>query len=410
MSNEYFKNIIYSEEKITNIVFCIYIFLTTFCNTAWYAFCEGTIIYALLKIARYICYALFIVGVIYKFKCREYSLEGFGYFLLLLVLSFIGMFTGKDNSLFLTILFFMFIFGMNSQKLLRYALFIQGGVLFVTVVCSFLGLTDNSILDFERMRYSLGFSWTTFAPILYVFVSLLFIYFRKNKITLIECIALEVINIILYKFTNTKMSFAITSCVLLIIVFCLLSVQFKHFIKTMMDKLYTIILWLPAIGAFLACWLPLYNSQSKIWNIINSILSGRLWQCKNAITEYGFTLFGRYIYVETLSLKNSGTSDLTYFIDSGYLHFAMKYGIFVLFLLVALYSFSIWKAYKNKDYFMIGIFITLSIFCVNDLYLVNAFNVFTIYVFCDDDIFKEIPLMKRLSAWLKNVRLQRKES
>lgn len=410
MSNEYFKNIIYSEEKITNIVFCIYIFLTTFCNTAWYAFCEGTIIYALLKIARYICYALFIFGVIYKFKCREYSLEGFGYFLLLLVLSFIGMFTGKDNSLFLTILFFMFIFGMNSQKLLRYALFIQGGVLFVTVVCSFLGLTDNSILDFERMRYSLGFSWTTFAPILYVFVSLLFIYFRKNKITLIECIALEVINIILYKFTNTKMSFAITSCVLLIIVFCLLSVQFKHFIKTMMDKLYNIILWLPAIGAFFACWLPLYNSQSKIWNIINSILSGRLWQCKNAITEYGFTLFGRYIYVETLSLKNSGTSDLTYFIDSGYLHFAMKYGIFVLVLLVALYSFSIWKAYKNKDYFMIGIFITLSIFCVNDLYLVNAFNVFTIYVFCDDDIFKEIPLMKRLSAWLKNVRSQRKES
>lgn len=410
MSNEYFKNIIYSEEKIINIVFCIYIFLTTFCNTAWYVFCEGTIIYAFLKIARYICYALFIVGVIYKFKCRKYSLEGFGYFLLLLVLSFIGMFTGKDNSLFLTILFFMFIFGMNSQKLLRYALFIQGGVLFVTVVCSFLGLTDNSILDFERMRYSLGFSWTTFAPILYVFVSLLFIYFRKNKITLIECIVLEVINIILYKFTNTKMSFAITSCVLLILVFCLLSVQFKHFIKTMMDKLYNIILWLPAIGAFLACWLPLYNSQSKIWNIINSILSGRLWQCKNAITEYGFTLFGRYIYVETLSLKNSGTSYLTYFIDSGYLHFAMKYGIFVLVLLVALYSFSIWKAYKNKDYFMIGIFITLSIFCVNDLYLVNAFNIFTIYVFCDDDIFKEIPLMKRLSAWLKNVRLQRKES
>ncbi len=410
MSNEYFKNITYSEEKITNIVFCIYIFLTTFCNTAWYAFGEGTIIYTLLKIARYICYALFIVGVIYKFKCREYSLEGFGYFLLLLVLSFIGMFTGKDNSLFLTILFFMFIFSMNSQKLLRYALFIQGGVLFVTVVCSFLGLTDNSILDFERMRYSLGFNWTTFAPILYVFVSLLFIYFRKNKITLIECIVLEVINIILYKFTNTKMSFAITSCVLLIIVFCLLSVQFKHFIKTMMDKLYNIILWLPAIGAFFACWLPLYNSQSKIWNIINSILSGRLWQCKNAITEYGFTLFGRYIYVETLSLKNSGTSDLTYFIDSGYLHFAMKYGIFVLVLLVALYSFSIWKAYKNKDYFMIGIFITLSIFCVNDLYLVNAFNVFTIYVFCDDDIFKEIPLMKKLSAWLKNVRSQRKES
>ena len=65
-----------------------------------------------------------------------------------------------------------------------------------------------------------------------------------------------------------------------------------------------------------------------------------------------------------------------YFIDSGYLHFAMKYGIFIIILLVALYVLSLWKAYKKKDYYMIGIYIMLSVFCINDIHLISAFNRF----------------------------------
>lgn len=78
-------------------------------------------------------------------------------------------------------------------------------------MCAFAGLADNSILDYERSRYSLGFNWPNLAPILLLFVALQYIYIRKNKITVWECIIIEVINILMYKFTNTKMSFFMLS-------------------------------------------------------------------------------------------------------------------------------------------------------------------------------------------------------
>ncbi|MER8215040.1 hypothetical protein, partial [Acinetobacter baumannii] len=64
-----------------------------------------------------------------------------------------------------------------------------------------MGLADNSILDTQRARYSLGFLWSSLSPILYLFVAMLYIYARKSKMTCIECIALEIINILLYKYT-----------------------------------------------------------------------------------------------------------------------------------------------------------------------------------------------------------------
>lgn len=81
----------------------------------------------------------------------------------------------------------------------------------------------------------------------------------------------------------------------------------------------------------------------------------------------------------------------------------------MLVLLVVMYIISIWKAYRTKDYLMIGIFITLSVFCINDIFLISAFNLFTIYVFCDEDIFIEVPLFKKIIKKI-DMRLKRKES
>lgn len=379
------------------LIFGVYILLTTYSNTAWYTFSEGTRFYTILKLIRYIFYIFFVAIVMIKLVNKEYSKEAFGYFILLFIFSFIGIFTGKDKSLFLTIFYFACFFGYSSQRLIKYSTCIQGGLLLITVICALIGFADNSILDAERMRYSLGFNWSNLAPILYFFVILQYIYIRRKKITIIECVLIEIINILLYVLTNTKMSFFMLTVCIAILFIGVLSKTFKGFLIKVLNQFKKIIILMPVIGAFLACWLPLYNADSKIWYYMNNILSGRLWQCKNAIVKYGFSLFGKHIGVEVFSVANMGNSDQTYFIDSGYLHFAMKYGIIMLVLLVALYSIAIWKAYKNKDYYMICILIVISIFCIEDLYLISAFNVLIIYVFCDEDIFKDIPLLQKLS-------------
>ena len=57
-----------NDSKIKNIfmffLIGVYIFLITFTNTAWYALNEGTKFYTILKMARYICYAMFAVAIL----------------------------------------------------------------------------------------------------------------------------------------------------------------------------------------------------------------------------------------------------------------------------------------------------------------------------------------------------------
>ena len=106
--------------------------------------------------------------------------------------------TGKDKFLFFTVLFFGAIYGISSQKLFKCSLFVQGGLLIITIICAFMGLADNSILDTQRARYSLGFLWSSLAPILYLFVcNVIYLCKEKVSMTWIECIALEIINILL---------------------------------------------------------------------------------------------------------------------------------------------------------------------------------------------------------------------
>ena len=375
----------------------IYVFLITFCNTAWYSFSEETIFYDILKIVRYIIYILFIMLIFYKIINKKYSKECLIYLFILSVLSIIGFKTGNDKSLFITILFWSAMFGLSSERVFTCALFVQGGLLLVTIACAFFGFADNTLLDMERGRYSLGFNWPNLSPILFLFVSLLYIYLRKNKITIIECIVLEMINIFLYKFTNTKMSYFVLTTIMAVMLIYKLIPGFRNVLKKILISCKKLVIALPAVCAFLACWLPIDNVDSLYWQKLNSILSGRLTQCRNAIFKYGITLFGKEIDVEVYSVVNKGQSDQSFFIDSGYLHFAVKYGLIVLILLVALYSICIWKAYKREDYFMVCIFIVISIFCIEDLYFVSAFNIFTIYAFCDEDVFSDVSVLKKLS-------------
>lgn len=243
----------------------IYVFLTTFSNTAWYTLSEGMIFYNMLKGIRYIIYLLFVILIFYKMIKHKYSKESILYLCLIGVLSLIGFKTGNDKSLFFTVLFWAAMFGLNSSKVFTCSLCVQGGLLIVTILSAFLGLADNSLLDVERARYSLGFNWANLSPILYLFVVMLYIYKRKDKITIIECIVLEIINVFLYKFTNTKMALIVLTAIIAVMLIYKIFSGFKSVLKKVLILCKKLVIILPAICAFVACWLPIYNVDTWIW-------------------------------------------------------------------------------------------------------------------------------------------------
>lgn len=391
------KKIFKKKEFFMYTLLSAYIFLTTFSNTAWYVINEGTKVYALLKLIRYVCYIMFVAIVIGKNVKHRYSIESIIFMMGLLIFSGIAACTGKEKVLLFMVLFLAASYGVKSDKILKCALGVQGGLLFLTIFAAFLGITDNSLLDVERKRYSLGFAWSSLAPILYFFVIMLYIYARKTKITLIECLVLEIINIFIYKYTNTRMSFWVSTILLTVLATCLFSIKFKDALYRLIIRLKKMIVLIPVISSVISCMLPLYTANGGVWEKLNTILSGRLWQCKNAIFTYGFSLFGVHMSVDGFTVANKGATDTSCFIDMGYLHIAIEYGLFVLVMIVSIYTICIWKAYKNNDICMVCIIVVLSLFCINDRFLLHAFNVFIIYAFCDNDVFKEINILKSMS-------------
>lgn len=66
------------------------------------------------------------------------------------------------------------------------------------------------------------------------------------------------------------------------------------------------IVLIPVISSVISCMLPLYTANGGVWEKLNTILSGRLWQCKNAIFTYGFSLFGVHMSVDGFTVANKG--------------------------------------------------------------------------------------------------------
>ena len=87
---------------------------------------------------------------------------------------------------------------------------------FVLLLCHF-GVVEDYIFQKEtRKRHGLGFGWTTHLPNLYMYIVLYIIYLKKNNINYLLCIILFAINILLFKMTNTKSAFILTTIAIFI--------------------------------------------------------------------------------------------------------------------------------------------------------------------------------------------------
>lgn len=83
---------------------------------------------------------MFAVAIFIKIIKNNYSKEMLFFYILLVIISGVTVVTGKDKFLFFTVLFFGAIYGISSQKLFKCSLFVQGGLLIITIICAFMGL------------------------------------------------------------------------------------------------------------------------------------------------------------------------------------------------------------------------------------------------------------------------------
>ncbi len=330
----------------------------------------------ILRFVRYISYTLVCLKIfINEFYCKD---------LLKIIIAaglvIVGFVFNKDKAYIFYTLLLIGAIGVQSKNLLNVTLICQTITLVVAFISCFLGIVPDHIYDeTTRMRHSLGFSWTTTPAALYFFAMLIYVYLRKGKIKWFEFLIMELVDLWLYKMTDSRMNFFLSS-------FMLVFIMLYHLVNKMIFK-YNIFCILPSllcVFSVIIHWY--YNPGNPIMNKLNDLLSGRLRLGKAAIEKYGIRLFGSKI--EWVGFNAYGPQGEYNMVDNSYLQILLEHGFVLLILIILLYTALLYFAFKRGDIYMCLIVSFILAISVLETRLVSfAFNpmpfVAMTYIFYD---------------------------
>ena len=269
---------LYDDQKLIYIVYAVFILAASVALTSWATIYQDHIINMILKVLRYASYLGCAICIALNGVKQKYSKRTACFLTAMLITAGIAIFTSGERTVFLFVLLLGCVYASNGKTILKLSCILQGGVLFVIILCAITGITENLIVDEERMRYSLGFAWASYAPNLFLFVSMQYMLLRRNKITWLEIIAIELINIFNFLQTDTKISFLVVTLLLCVMALNRI-VVIRTYLLRVKQRLFSIerrhLIAVPWICALLALLLPLYRQDSILWKVLNLYKSSR---------------------------------------------------------------------------------------------------------------------------------------
>ena len=246
----------------------------------------------------------------------------------------------------------LLVFASNKAKFTRIC--ISGALssllcMLVVFYFSNKGMISNGILETleGRQRHYLGYIYPTYSALALVNIIMsLFYYYSKVKklsvrIVLTFCL---VICCVLYKLTDTRLAFLIV--IMMTVIFSLIKVLRIDIIRIKP------ILLMVGIGIFPGCSLfsilssYAYNGKSRVWQLIDRLVSGRLRLDQIAVYQYKIVPWGQRVEF------NTGNSGEYFFIDNGYIYVLLLYGSVLFIALMILYTYITYQAIKRDDYIL----------------------------------------------------------
>lgn len=280
-------------EKIIYIFWGIYI-LSLMLSSTSIALSNGTFNTA-LKIIRYICYIFFSIKVINDWKNgAKITLT----FIMMMLLAGIIFISSKNIEIVFTILVLFSLRKLEFDKLIKIALNIIFITYFIIVSLAILSIVPDWVYYREKVaRHSLGFRYATDAIGIYLSIILMYFYLRRNKATKYEIFVLEVINILLYGYTDGRTSFILISLVLLMLALSKVNCIKKFFYKIKVQKVLKFICYTLPIILFIIFHIMVYlfSVKNNIAIKFDDMITGRVKYAQEAYKNYNVNLFGKKI-------------------------------------------------------------------------------------------------------------------
>lgn len=304
-----------------------------------------------LKGMRYFSYLLLVWKVIEDNRYLPKQLINYG---ICVFITLIIYQISRDKTIIFLMLFLIAASNVFFREILKISLWTNGLCLAIVIFCYKVGLIPDRYEPNSRKRHALGFNFTTTGSNYWLYFVLLYICYRKRKITWMECILLEAITCYFFAMTDTKNAFAITT---LVIIFAYLLKIWKEYYGRYLFGFF--IKNITCIGTILFIVLMfLFDKIDFVSKTIDEILSNRLTLSCAAVEDYGVHLFGQSIeWVGGTNIFDTEWRVYNY-VDSSYMQILFSYGIIVLMILLIGYHFLGREIVMAKDWYF-GLVIVL---------------------------------------------------
>lgn len=348
--------------NIININLSLYIITTILSNSA----VIGSLWNLCHKIMWVTFFVMFIIFAYYFIRGKFAYIECLIY-ALLIALTFIIRLKAGGGEQIVFIMYLIICRFCDKDKYLKVGFWsILITLLFVISMSLLLKIPGTNAIQHrygaDRIRYGLGFTYTTFSANYYLCAVILSVFaIRKYKI--IYYVLFFAGALALFILTDTKSAFACTVLMLLLI-----------YVKENFDdsKLLKIIskinIFLFPVGS-IGMWIlsALYNSENKILEFLNKLTTGRIYLASNGLKYWGVTLFGtRTNNVITLA-KN--------YIDSSYMQILFRNGVIFLVIVVILLTIFAYIIDKIEDKNFVIVLFVLGVHSILDPQLIMlAYN------------------------------------
>lgn len=285
---------------------------------------------------------------------------------IVLILLLITWRTSKEFSLFSMGIFVLGARNVNFKRIIKIYFYVGMLLLAFVVISAMGGLIRNLVYRRDMtniVRQSFGIAYPTDFAAHVLYLILAYAYLKFGKIKWYDYAVFLATAVFLVKFSDARLS-AYAIILSIPVLWIGQRAQTDHLLSRFIASFYWTVPILSAYLVIIASYF--FTPSNKILTKVNNASSGRLFLGHKAISEYGFSMFGKQIIEHgwggANGLKMSQNAPANYFfVDSSFLRMTILYGIIMAIIILLAMTKISWESFQKRSFALASIIVIVSV-------------------------------------------------
>ena len=274
--------------------------------------------------------------------------------------------TSKEFSLFSMGIFVLGARNVDFKRIIKIYFYVGMLLLAFVVISAMGGLIRNLVYRRDMtniVRQSFGIAYPTDFAAHVLYLILAYAYLKFGKIKWYDYAVFLAAAVFLVKFYDARLS-AYAIILSIPVLWIGQRAQTDHLLSRFIASFYWTVPILSAYLVIIASYF--FTPSNKILTKVNNASSGRLFLGHKAISEYGFSMFGKQIIEHgwggANGLKMSQNAPANYFfVDSSFLRMTILYGIIMAIIILLAMTKISWESFQKGSFALASIIVIVSV-------------------------------------------------